>query len=143
MTAGSPARCGPRVVMVELMTFEASCEWQVAVVLIGAVRALGPMAHVVPDDAEDGTQNRDAAERSEELLPDLDEEGNVRIRRQAVPLGMVAVREDRDDARSVDAGRIVERRLRESVFLELLDPGMPHDEHVLLRPEVEAAGRAR
>src|SRR5262245_14385408 len=120
MTAGSPGRRGLGVATV-LMTFETSCERQVAVVLVGAVRGLGAMSHVVPDDPDHGAENRNSADRPEDPLPELDEERDVRIPRQVVPLRVVAVREHGHDARAVDARRIVYRGLREAVVLELLD----------------------
>src|SRR5262245_26224164 len=144
MTAGSPGRWGrPGVVVTELMALAASCERQVAVVPVRAVRRLRAVPHVVPDGAEHGAEDRDAADRPQDLLPQLDEERDVRVRRQAVPLRVISVREDRDDARAVDARRIVDRGLREAVVLELPDAGLCELEHVLLRPEVEASGRTR
>ena len=67
--------------------------------------------------------------------------GIVGSRGRPYSSGPIAVGEDRDHRRSADAGRIVDRRLREPVRLELSDALAGDFEHRVLRPELQTARR--
>src|SRR5438270_4092694 len=64
------------------------------------------------------------------------------IDRKVVPLRM-AVAEDRDDARTFDARRVVQHRVRETEAVELLHTRIAELHHLLFRSELQASGRTR
>src|SRR6266496_3024387 len=71
--------------------------------VFGSADLLGPVLGVMADRANHRSEDRDDAERPQERLPELHSPGHVRIGRQAIPIRMVAVREDGDDARALDS----------------------------------------
>src|SRR5262249_29732301 len=87
--------------------------------------------------------DREGAQRADDLLPEPHAPGNVRVGGEVVPLGVVAVREHGDDRGAVDAGRVVDGRLRETETFQLLDAPLGEPQHVVLWAEVQASRRAR
>src|SRR5260370_10180906 len=101
------------------------------------------MAHEVPEDPGDRSEDGDEPQGPEDGLGELDRPGDVGVAGKAIPLRMIAVSQDGDHAGALDAGRIIERRVGKSVLLELLYPILARGDHVLLGSKLEAAGRAR
>src|SRR5262245_228325 len=120
----------------------ASGAGEVRVGVARAARLLGSVLRVVREGAGHGAEDRENAQRPEDPLPELHAPGHVRVRREPVPLGMIAVGEHGDDRRSVDAAGVVERGLREAVGLQLRPARLPEGDHVVLGPELQTAGRA-
>src|ERR1051326_7403260 len=103
---------------------------------------LRSVLRVVPEHGEDREERGDHADRPQDLLPHPHADGHVRVGRQRVQLRVV-VFEHRDHRRPADARRVVQRRVRKPRVVQLLHPEIAEGDHVVLRAEVEAAGRTR
>src|SRR2546423_2437199 len=103
---------------------------------------LRTVLRVVREHREDGEERRNHADRSKDLLPYTHADGHVRVGRQVVPLGGVVLRH-RHHRRPPDARRVVQHGVVEPGLLQLLHAQIAESNHVVLRAEVQAAGRTR
>ena len=95
------------------------------------------------DRAQHGPHHREEAEGPQHRLPEPDSDGDMRIAGEPIPFGLVAMREDGDDAGAADALRIVQRRLGISIRPQLRDAREAQADHIVLGTKVQAAGGAR
>src|SRR5262249_15620172 len=105
-------------------------------------RLLWTVAQEVPKDAGDRSEDGDESERLEHGLGEADRPGDMRISRQPVPLGTIAVGQHGDHAGAADALRIVYRRIGEAVLFELLHARVRDRQHLVLGAKLQATGGA-
>src|SRR6266702_6695595 len=101
-----------------------------------------PHLHVVEDACDhDGEHGEHAQRAREPAPPHREERSDLRLPREPVELG-VSMRQHVHDVRAADALRTVYGRLGESPLVQVLQPVVRLDDHVLLRAEGEGLRRA-
>src|SRR5512141_251025 len=122
MTASSIARSriGTELMLPPLLSSRSRLR-QVGFGIGRALHFLLSEVQVVPEGADDGPNDGEKSERTDDVLPEPHAQRHVRVAREAaVPLGVVAMREDRDDAGAAHALRVVQSGRGVAVRLEVI-----------------------
>src|SRR5215469_1212163 len=102
---------------------------------------LGAKAQIVNERADDPADNGEITDPLQRAFPDKNCKWNVWVHGQAIELWLVAMSKNRYHAGPADAGRIVNRGLRKTARLKLLDARLGLEQKGILRSEGQAACR--